>query len=97
MPSTDEGLTVAGEWRTVWLLGRECFAASSQVSQSVPCLQQDMLPSPSDNTNHCNLLVSEGRAQSLAHSVAVDDYEATHHAALPVSTRSTRRSPRRRQ
>jgi hypothetical protein len=27
----------------------------------------------------------------------VDDYEATHHAVLPVSTRSTRRSPRRRQ
>jgi hypothetical protein len=27
----------------------------------------------------------------------VEDYEATHHAALPVATRSTRRSPRRRQ
>jgi hypothetical protein len=29
-------------------------------------------------------------------SGAVDDYEASHHAALPVATRSTRRSPRRR-
>ena len=27
----------------------------------------------------------------------VQDYEATHHAALPVAARSTRRSPRRRQ
>jgi hypothetical protein len=31
------------------------------------------------------------------HEDVVDDYEASHHAALPVTTRSMRRSPRMRQ